>query len=26
MAFGYIPVPMQYPGGADHRALALARL
>jgi len=26
IAFGYIPVPMQYPGGADHRALALARL
>jgi CubicO group peptidase (beta-lactamase class C family) len=26
IAFGYIPVPMQYPGGADFRALALARL
>lgn len=26
IAFGYIPAPMQYPGGADHRALALARL
>lgn len=26
VAFGYIPVPMQYPGGADSRALALARL
>jgi len=25
LAFGYIPHPMQYPGGADHRALALAR-
>ncbi len=26
LSFGYIPVPMQYPGGADHRAIALARL
>jgi CubicO group peptidase (beta-lactamase class C family) len=26
LSFGYIPVPMQYPGGADHRAVALARL
>jgi CubicO group peptidase (beta-lactamase class C family) len=26
LAFGYIPMPMQYPGGADHRAVALARL
>lgn len=25
ISFGYIPVPMQYPGGADHRSLALAR-
>ncbi|KRE30831.1 serine hydrolase domain-containing protein [Agromyces sp. Soil535] len=25
IAFGYIPVPMQFPGGADHRAVALAR-
>ena len=25
IAFGYIPHPMQYPGGADHRAIALAR-
>jgi len=25
IAFGYIPIPMQYPGGADHRAVALAR-
>lgn len=26
VAFGYIPVPMQYPGGADHRSVELARL
>ncbi|MBT2518087.1 beta-lactamase family protein [Streptomyces sp. ISL-90] len=26
LSFGYIPVPMQYPGGADHRSLELARL
>jgi CubicO group peptidase (beta-lactamase class C family) len=26
LAFGYIPVPMQHPGGADHRSIALARL
>jgi CubicO group peptidase (beta-lactamase class C family) len=26
LAFGYVPVPMQYPGGADHRSVALARL
>lgn len=26
VAFGYIPVPMQYPGGADRRAVELARL
>jgi CubicO group peptidase (beta-lactamase class C family) len=26
LAFGYIPVPMQHPGGADHRSVALARL
>jgi CubicO group peptidase (beta-lactamase class C family) len=26
ISFGYIPVPMQYPGGADFRSLALARL
>ena len=26
IAFGYIPHPMQYPGGADHRAIALARV
>jgi CubicO group peptidase (beta-lactamase class C family) len=26
IAFGYLPVPMQYPGGADHRALAFARM
>ncbi|MDN4476804.1 serine hydrolase domain-containing protein [Demequina sp. SYSU T00192] len=25
VAFGYIPVPMQYPGGADPRAVAIAR-
>jgi CubicO group peptidase (beta-lactamase class C family) len=25
IAFGYIPHPMQYPGGADHRAVTLAR-
>ena len=25
IAFGYIPHPMQYPGGADQRAVALAR-
>ena len=26
IAFGYNPVPMQHPGGADHRSIALARL
>jgi CubicO group peptidase (beta-lactamase class C family) len=26
IAFGYIPMPMPFPAGADHRALALARL
>lgn len=26
VAFGYIPSPMQYPGGADHRSVELARL
>jgi CubicO group peptidase (beta-lactamase class C family) len=26
LSFGYIPLPMQYPGGADHRSVALARL
>ena len=26
LAFGYIPAPMQHPGGADHRSVALARL
>jgi CubicO group peptidase (beta-lactamase class C family) len=26
LAFGYIPVPMQHPPGADHRSVALARL
>jgi CubicO group peptidase (beta-lactamase class C family) len=26
ISFGYIPVPMQYPGGADFRSIALARL
>ena len=26
ISFGYIPVPMQYPGGADYRSVALARL
>jgi len=26
IGFGYSPVPMQYPGGADHRSVALARL
>jgi CubicO group peptidase (beta-lactamase class C family) len=26
LAFGYIPHPMQYPGGADHRSVALARM
>lgn len=26
IAFGYVPVPMQYPGGADFRSVALARL
>ena len=26
ISFGYIPVPMQYPGGADFRSVALARL
>ncbi|MFJ6453984.1 serine hydrolase domain-containing protein [Paenarthrobacter sp. NPDC091669] len=26
MSFGYIPAPMQYPGGADRRAIELARL
>jgi CubicO group peptidase (beta-lactamase class C family) len=26
LAFGYVPVPMQHPGGADHRSVALARL
>jgi CubicO group peptidase (beta-lactamase class C family) len=26
ISFGYIPVPMQYPGGADLRSIALARL
>ncbi|WP_442574543.1 serine hydrolase domain-containing protein [Microbacterium sp. F51-2R] len=26
VAFGYIPLPMQYPGGADPRAVELARL
>jgi len=25
LAFGYIPHPMQYPGGADYRSVALAR-
>lgn len=26
VAFGYVPSPMQYPGGADHRSMELARL
>ncbi|WP_432246192.1 serine hydrolase domain-containing protein (plasmid) [Arthrobacter sp. G.S.26] len=26
MSFGYIPAPMQYPGGADYRSIELARL
>jgi CubicO group peptidase (beta-lactamase class C family) len=26
LGFGYIPAPMQHPGGADHRSVALARL
>jgi CubicO group peptidase (beta-lactamase class C family) len=26
LAFGYVPVPMQYPGGADARSIVLARL
>jgi hypothetical protein len=26
LAFGYVPVPMQYPGGADARSIALARV
>ena len=26
LAFGYVPAPMQYPGGADSRSVALARL
>jgi CubicO group peptidase (beta-lactamase class C family) len=26
IAFGYSPVPMQHPGGADHRSISLARL
>ena len=26
LAFGYVPAPMQYPGGADARSIALARL
>lgn len=26
IAFGYVPTPMQYPGGADHRSVALARM
>ena len=26
ISFGYIPIPMQYPGGADFRSVALARL
>jgi len=26
VAFGYVPSPMQHPGGADHRAVELARL
>ena len=26
VAFGYIPLPMQYPGGADRRSVELARL
>ena len=26
VAFGYIPVPMQYPGGADPRAVVVARM
>ncbi|MEG3616422.1 serine hydrolase domain-containing protein [Isoptericola haloaureus] len=26
LAFGYVPSPMQHPGGADHRAVELARL
>jgi CubicO group peptidase (beta-lactamase class C family) len=26
ISFGYVPHPMQYPGGADHRSVILARL
>lgn len=26
ISFAYIPAPMQYPGGADHRSIELARL
>jgi len=26
LAFGYIPMPMQYPGGADHKAVELSIL